>query len=85
MLSSFDMTSAANIVVNAKTQRPSVCNSLDTILVDKKVAQDFLPLLIPGFNQFGVEIFADSLAYDILEKENYQLLQHATPENFGME
>ncbi|MCO5234053.1 MAG: glutamate-5-semialdehyde dehydrogenase [Chitinophagales bacterium] len=82
---SADLTSAANIVVNAKTQRPSVCNSLDTILVDKKVAQDFLPLLIPGFNQFGVEIFADSLAYDILEKENYQLLQHATPENFGME
>lgn len=83
--STADLNSAAEIVVNAKTQRPSVCNSLDTILVDKSVAQDFLPLLIPGFNDFSVEIFADDTAYDILKKANYHLLHQATPENFGME
>ncbi|MBX7261944.1 MAG: gamma-glutamyl-phosphate reductase, partial [Chitinophagales bacterium] len=69
----------------AKTQRPSVCNSLDTILIDKTVAKDFLPKIIDGFNQFGVEIFADEDAYAILNKANYSGLHKATEENFGME
>ena len=61
--STANLDKAAKIVVNAKTQRPSVCNSLDTILIDKTVAKDFLPKIIDGFNQFGVEIFADEDAY----------------------
>lgn len=76
---------AAQIVVNAKTQRPSVCNSLDTILVDEQVAEDFLPKLIEGFNEFEVEVFADPQSYEILNNAGYSHLQHATPENFGME
>lgn len=76
---------AARIVVNAKTQRPSVCNSLDTVLVDEQVAKDFLPKLIEGFNGFEVEVFADPQSYDILNNAGYSHLQRATPENFGME
>jgi glutamate-5-semialdehyde dehydrogenase len=83
--STANLDDAANIVVNAKTQRPSVCNALDTVLVDKKIAAEFLPKLIPGFNDFNVEIFADDEAYAILQHAGYKHLQHATPENFGME
>ena len=36
---------AVDIVVNAKTQRPSVCNAIETILVHKSCAAEFLPLL----------------------------------------
>lgn len=83
--SSANLDNAAKIVVNAKTQRPSVCNALDTVLVDKQIAAHFIPKLIDGFNAFGVEVFADELAYNILEKNNYKNLQHATEENFGIE
>ena len=83
--SSADLDAAAKIVVNAKTQRPSVCNALDTVIVDKQIAAIFLPKLIEGFKQFEVEVFADEKAYDILQKENYPYLQKATSENFGME
>ena len=83
--SSADLDAAAKIVVNAKTQRPSVCNALDTVLVDKQIAAAFLPKLMVGFNQFEVEIFADETAHAILQKENYPFLQKATSENFGME
>lgn len=83
--SSADLESAAKIVVNAKTQRPSVCNSLDTVLVDRSVAQEFLPLLIDGFNQFKVEVFADETAFSILSKAGYQYLEKANKDSFGME
>lgn len=76
---------AAAIVVNAKTQRPSVCNALDTILVDAAVATDFLPLLIPGFLPHAVGIFADAAAYAVLQQAGYPHLQHSTPAHYGME
>lgn len=80
-----DLTKAVNIVVNAKTTRVSVCNSLDCIIIDEKTADTFLEKLIPEFNKFQVEIFADETSYAILEKYNYQFLQKATEEDFGRE
>jgi glutamate-5-semialdehyde dehydrogenase len=83
--SSANLNNASRIVVNAKTQRPSVCNALDTILVDKKAANEFLPKIIAGFIPFEVEVFADEASFAILQKENYHWLQKATEENFGRE
>ena len=83
--SSANLENAAKIVVNAKTQRPSVCNSLDTVLVDQSVAAEFLPLLIEGFNEFKVEIFADEPSYSILSKARYPYLEKANEDSFGME
>ncbi|HEY8916914.1 MAG TPA: glutamate-5-semialdehyde dehydrogenase [Chitinophaga sp.] len=80
-----DLQQAGIIVTNAKVTRPSVCNSLDTVLVDRAVAADFLPLLAPSLQAYNVEIFADETAYPILEKAGYPYLQHATPEDFGRE
>src|SRR5688572_2461766 len=74
---------AVNIVVNAKVSRPSVCNSVDTILVDEKVAPAFLKQLQPLFNEHQVEVFADGKAYKLLN--GYPHLQKAAPEDFDRE
>ncbi|TDB63400.1 glutamate-5-semialdehyde dehydrogenase [Arundinibacter roseus] len=82
---SADLEKARAIVVNAKVSRPSVCNSLDTIIVDRAVAESFLPLLKEGLAAYSVEIFADATASEILEKANYPFLKLAQAEDFGRE
>lgn len=74
---------ALNIVVNAKVSRPSVCNAVDTILVDEPVAASFLKQLQPLFNENQVEVFADAKAYKLLK--GYPHLQKAAPEDFDRE
>jgi len=51
-----DIKKAFSICVNAKIQRPGVCNAMETLLVDKKIAEEFLPLIILKLKQEGVEI-----------------------------
>jgi glutamate-5-semialdehyde dehydrogenase len=82
---SADLDMAARIVVNAKTHRPSVCNSLDTILVDVAIAKQFLPRIIPGFLPFEVEVFADEPSYAILAAHAYPFLQKAEENHYGCE
>ncbi|OQP53678.1 glutamate-5-semialdehyde dehydrogenase [Niastella populi] len=74
---------AVNIVVNAKVSRPSVCNSVDTVLVDEKVAPAFLKQLQPLFSEHQVEIFADAKAHKLLK--GYPHLQKAAPGDFDRE
>jgi glutamate-5-semialdehyde dehydrogenase len=74
---------AVDIVVNAKVSRPSVCNAVDTVLVDKAVAQEFAEKLLPRFEQHGVEIYAEPKAFTILK--GYPHLKKATRESFGHE
>lgn len=81
--SNADMKKAVDIVVNAKVSRPSVCNAADAILIDRKVANDFLNKLKPEFEKYAVEVFADNESYDLLN--GYTHLQHATAEDFGRE
>lgn len=80
-----DLDKAQRIVVNAKVSRPSVCNALDTIVVDRAVAGAFLPKLVADFEQWNVEVFADEDAYGILEKTPLSRLQMATADDFGRE
>lgn len=80
-----DLDKAAAIVVNAKVSRPSVCNSLDTILVDEAIAEKLLLKTAPQLQNFQVEIFADERAFFILKNSNYPHLQKAQPEDFGRE
>jgi glutamate-5-semialdehyde dehydrogenase len=80
-----DLQKAADIVVNAKVSRPSVCNSLDTLVVDEAIAEVFLPILQTGFLKWNVEIFADEISFKIFSKIEYPHLQKATPEDFGRE
>jgi glutamate-5-semialdehyde dehydrogenase len=78
-----DIDIAVAIVVNEKTTRPSVCNSLDSLLVDKSIAKKFLQKLLPEFEKFGVEIFADENSYSLIT--DYPFKQKAAPEDFDRE
>jgi glutamate-5-semialdehyde dehydrogenase len=80
-----DLDKATAIIINAKTTRVSVCNSLDTIVLDKIIMADFLPKIVAKFIDFGVEIFADEDSYTILSSLNYPLLQLAEEADFGRE
>ncbi len=61
---SLDM--AVEVVNNAKVQRPSVCNALDTVLVHSSLAPDYLPRMAEAFAVAGVELRCDTRALSIL-------------------
>ena len=51
-----DLDMAERIVLNAKCQRPGVCNAAETLLVDAAVAETFLPRIVGGLREAGVEL-----------------------------
>ena len=51
-----DIEMGKNIIVNAKTSRPGVCNAAESLLVHKDVAEEFLPMAIEALKEKGVEI-----------------------------
>src|SRR5215211_3329000 len=57
-----DLRAAEEIVVNAKTQRPGVCNAIETLLVHRDVAPEFLPGVLRRLRDAGVELRADGRA-----------------------
>lgn len=58
-----DLAMAVKIAINSKVQRPGVCNAIETILIDRAVAEDALGALAPELAKHGVQVFAceDSL------------------------
>jgi glutamate-5-semialdehyde dehydrogenase len=54
-----DLQMAVDIVVNAKTVRPSVCNAMDTLLVHSAVAEAFLPMVAQALGERGVTLHVD--------------------------
>lgn len=58
--SSATVKTAVDLVINSKTQRPSVCNSLETLLVHEKAAKRILPKLLERLEAAGVVVHADS-------------------------
>jgi glutamate-5-semialdehyde dehydrogenase len=62
-----DLEMAKAIVVNAKCQRPSVCNAMETLLVDQAVATRFLSALYPALAEFKVELRCDPKAMAALQ------------------
>ena len=80
-----DMSKGQAIVNNAKTRRPSVCNSLDCLIIHQNRLND-LPKIAELLPQSNVVIYADENAYKALEgKYPETLLEHATHESFGTE
>ncbi|MDP2561347.1 glutamate-5-semialdehyde dehydrogenase [Psychrobium sp. 1_MG-2023] len=63
---SANVAKSVDIIENAKVQRPSVCNALDVVLVDKSVANSFLPQLVERLNNSNVALKADESALAIL-------------------
>lgn len=74
-----------SIVANAKIQRPSVCNALDTILVDEEILNSFLTQIIPVFIKEKMVIYADAPSFSFLKEEQYPYLNLANESDFGKE
>ena len=64
---SANLDMAIKIALNAKCDRPGVCNAMETLIVDKKIASSALPKLKEAFDTEGTELRADSDALKIIE------------------
>jgi len=80
-----DLHKSLEIVVNAKTSRPSVCNALDCLLIDVSVCNKFLPPLGDLLKEFNVKIYADQKAHFALNNSGYPFLFEASAADFGKE
>jgi glutamate-5-semialdehyde dehydrogenase len=67
---SADLEAALRIIHNAKTQRPSVCNALDTVLVHREIAPGFLPRIVEHLAPAGVTFRAEPRAAGMLSHES---------------
>jgi glutamate-5-semialdehyde dehydrogenase len=76
---------AAEIIINARASRPSVCNSLDCAVLDESVLEKLIPKLKTGFEKYNIEVFSDDKAFPIFKKNGFTKLQNAQPEDFGKE
>jgi glutamate-5-semialdehyde dehydrogenase len=78
---------AEEICFNAKVQRPSTCNAMESMLVHKDVAKKFLPLMIKRFIEENVEIRACCHTLKILKDENIfsPLIKRAKDSDFRTE
>ena len=82
---SADLEMANKIILNAKTQRPSVCNALDTVLIHSHAAPHFLPLLLQSFSDKDVEMRCDTRTLSIIGKTDNRLIIKASEDDFGTE
>jgi glutamate-5-semialdehyde dehydrogenase len=64
-----DLKMAGDIVINAKVQRPGVCNAMETLLVDRAVAELFLPVIGARLFEKHVEVRADQTALESLKPQ----------------
>ena len=85
---SADIEMALPIIENAKTQRPSTCNSIETVLVHRKIAEKILPELTEMLLKDKVELRYSEEAYKIVKNTDFghkENLKLATEEDFGAE
>jgi glutamate-5-semialdehyde dehydrogenase len=82
---SADLGMATRIIFNAKVQRPTVCNALDTVLIHAEAAAAGLPRIAGELTQAGVELHCDHRALSILGPHAGPKVRPATEEDWGKE
>jgi glutamate-5-semialdehyde dehydrogenase len=83
-----DLDQAQDIVINAKTQRPGVCNAAETLLVHERVAADFLPRILRALAAAGVQVRADARAHNAIAAQPAipdLIIENATDEDWASE
>ncbi|OOM76236.1 glutamate-5-semialdehyde dehydrogenase [Clostridium sp. BL-8] len=75
-----DFEMAKNITVNAKASRPSVCNAAEKLLVNEKIAKEFLPIVVKALRENGVAVRGDEAAQTIIDD-----IEKANEEDWGKE
>jgi len=82
---SANLQASLEVIRNAKIQRPTVCNALDTVLVHRSVAAQLLPGLVGSLAQDGVTFRADASALSYLEPAGNASVSPAGPNDFDTE
>ncbi|MBQ7097327.1 MAG: glutamate-5-semialdehyde dehydrogenase [Clostridia bacterium] len=77
---SADLDMAERIIINAKTSRPSVCNSEEKLLVHRDIAEEFLPRILTALTEKSVEIIGDELVCKVFPSAT-----PATSDDWGTE
>jgi glutamate-5-semialdehyde dehydrogenase len=83
-----DLKMAEAIALNAKIQRPGVCNAMETLLVDRKIANTFLPAIVRQLGEKKVQLRVDELAESVLKSEignPKSEIRRATEQDYFME
>ncbi|MFC3911997.1 glutamate-5-semialdehyde dehydrogenase [Pseudaeromonas sharmana] len=82
---SADLRRAVDVIDNAKVQRPSACNALDTLLVHEAIADEFLPALVARMNSRQVALVAEERAFSLLQAAGASELRLAGADDFDTE
>lgn len=79
-----DFDKAIAILINSKTDRPSVCNAAETLLVNQSIADEFMPLALTALNSHGVVLHGDAATHQIAQANQISVAL-ATEENWSTE
>jgi len=77
-----DFAMAESIILNAKVQRPGVCNAIETLLIDRAIAGKFVPQIVAALTKAGVEIRGDNSVLKLAQGDN---IKPATEEDWTTE
>jgi glutamate-5-semialdehyde dehydrogenase len=80
-----DLAMAETLIINAKCQRPGVCNAIETVLVHSAVAEKFFATTARAILEKGVQLRCDEHAFSKLADLSSPLVTHATDEDFRTE
>ncbi len=80
-----DLQRAIPVLINAKVQRPSACNSVDTILVQEDIAEQFIPMLATAMNEAKVIMVCHGKAYELAKKVAPAQVQQGKDDDFATE
>lgn len=80
-----ELGKSLTVIDNAKTQRPTVCNALDTLLVHHKVAKDFISMVVSALSRKGCRFFLDEQAWNLISDEQKPYCQLAESKDWNTE
>lgn len=80
-----DLDTAWKVCFDAKVQYPAVCNAIETLLVNRRIAEAFLPKMAEMYIGAGVELRCDEDSYPLLAKKSLSPVSRATEEDWSLE
>ncbi|MDI9395373.1 MAG: glutamate-5-semialdehyde dehydrogenase [Euryarchaeota archaeon] len=80
-----DLATAWKVCFDAKVQYPAVCNAIETLLVNRKIAEAFLPKMAEMYIKAGVELRCDEDSYSLLSEKGVSPLLSAAEEDWSLE
>jgi glutamate-5-semialdehyde dehydrogenase len=82
---SADMYKAYDVCFDSKVQYPAVCNAMETLLINKEIAEDFMPEMMKRYDEADVELRFDEESYAIAENLGLKNIKRATDEDWKTE